>query len=154
PSLGDGYSAGKVYRDVMTTFVRLLLIFATLHAQTPCCLVYHSLHETTSEYTTTASSAVGGEGRCQTAVKKRCPCCPAEPDSSDSTPTPSKNHPPGCPDGCPPDCPCMFCSPGFVPLTDFGSLTLSAHVAVGPHVVTAVPSRGHAGHYLLLDRPP
>jgi hypothetical protein len=48
----------------------------------------------------------------------------------------------------------MFCSPGFVPLTDFGSLTQPADAPVGPPLSMAAQSHGHAGHPSLLDRPP
>jgi hypothetical protein len=48
----------------------------------------------------------------------------------------------------------MFCSPGFVPLTDFGYATLPPDTAFEPPLIPMNLSGGHAGHHRLPDRPP
>src|SRR5690349_2345261 len=107
--------------------LRLVLVFATLHAQTPCGLVYHSLCPCEPAACCGCHSD-DGDGDCD---RER---------TADHDPTPTPR--PECPAGCP----CMFCSPGFVPLTDFGCLTRPAEPPVGPPLSPTADSRGHAGH--------
>lgn len=117
--------------------LRLFLIFATLHAQAPCCLVYASVDS--------------GHGPNATHVDTpACPCCRHSAPAHDDPPA----REPGCPADCPDDCPCMFCSPGFVPLTDFGSVMLPPDAAFDPQPGPVAPARGHTGHRQLPDRPP
>jgi hypothetical protein len=120
---------------MMPALLRLLLVFATLPAQTPCGLVYHSL--------CAGEPAAAG-------------CCDCHSDDGDRDCDRDRDadHDPAPRPECPAGCPCMFCSPGFVPLTDFGCLTQPADTSVGPPLSLAAHSRGHAGHPSLLDRPP
>src|SRR5262245_54695851 len=127
------------------TLLQLFLIFATLHVKVPCSLALHSAcpcHQ--------ASDAACPPGR-DHSQSDDCSCCtPTSPADDDPAPAPHPEQPPGCPD----DCPCIFCSPGFVPLTDFGGVSLPIERAFGPPLTHAAPSDSLAGHRTLLDRPP
>jgi hypothetical protein len=126
--------------------LHLFLVFATLHVQLPCSLAVHSVcpcHQTSDEACQPC--------RDHSQAPDDCSCCTETPPADDdSAPAPHPEQPPGCPD----DCPCMFCSAGFVPLTDFGGLSLSVERAFGSPLTPAAPSDSLAGHRTLLDRPP
>jgi hypothetical protein len=127
----------------------LLLIVATLHAQMPCCLLAHAFW---------AGGRTDGsrDGSCEAgrAHARGCDCCrPGKPVDPDRTPGHAPKTPPGCPPECPADCQCMFCSVGFVPLTDFACTARGPDQAVEPLVPADIPV-GLAGYRLLLDRPP
>jgi hypothetical protein len=48
----------------------------------------------------------------------------------------------------------MFCSPGFVPLTDFGCAVQVTDAIAGQPLILATIGQGHAGYRTPLDRPP
>ena len=120
----------------------LFLIVVTLHAQMPCGLVQHAF--CSGDLTTQNRDGDTAPRPAQTG----CPCCQRHVTTErDTIPTPEPRP------ACPVDCPCMFCSVGFVPLTDFAMAARGPDQAVEPLVYAAIPA-DLAGHPAFLDRPP
>lgn len=135
------------FLEMAPALLHLVLAFALLHAQAPC-------HPAAGPAPGRDAGTAAADPPARTAAC--CCCCHA--DDGDVGPDPAATEAPGPapagPPGCPRDCPCLVCSPGFVPLTDFGCATLPAGVALDPPLIPTAPTRGHAGHHQLPDRPP
>src|SRR5436309_2879829 len=132
---------------MLPALLRLFLVFATLHTQTPCCLVFGALG---GGARAPHRCAMPGDDSCDGAADRCGCCCPHSPPTDhDRCPAPAPNRAPGCPPTCPADCPCMFCSPGFVPLTDFGCLVQLADTTVAQLLPPTAPAHGQAGHRTL-----
>jgi hypothetical protein len=122
----------------MTVAVRLILVLVMLLGQLPCGVTARA---SAAEPTTAAAD------------DRPCRCCKRGKVPRDDRPAMPAPKPVPAKPTCPPDCPCMFCSPGFAPLTvpatppqlvepacDFLSDCFTSHV--------------QAGHRPPLDRPP
>src|SRR5579859_1635584 len=86
----------------MLIVLRLVLILAILHLHYPCC------------WMTCACSCESGGATKSGAAKKSCPCCRCSPAAKSQPSSLPRQRPQ--PNDCD-DCPCVFCSPGYLPLT-------------------------------------
>jgi hypothetical protein len=129
----------------MPAALRLLVIVALLHAQTPCGAAFGS----------PAPCCCHTERHDDAPPACACGCCDEGPADAPVDVSPPADGPQPCgPTGCPANCPCAVCSAGYVPLTDFTSMALPVVTAFGPPLLPADPSGGQAGHRQLPDRPP